>query len=102
MVERAVSERDLVALRRYAAGLPLNLEQACIIIGMSRAALCRLGNNGPQWYRSTGPRNQRGGSRLYEPRDIQAWLEERKRKARGEEPNANEDNESTTSATKPL
>jgi predicted DNA-binding transcriptional regulator AlpA len=98
VVDRRVSEADLIAAERYSAGLPLNVKHVCVITGLSRATLYRLGKGGPRWYRA-GPNEKTGGFRLYEPRDVQAWLEDRKRKASGEEQPESASTETGTTRT---
>ena len=76
---KPVSKLSEVALSRYAAGLPLNILQLEVVVGMSRATLYRMGNSGPPFLQVA--RGTKGRTRLYYPKDVEPWLRKYTRNA---------------------
>lgn len=69
---RPISEDESIALTRYAAGLPLNIKQVALVIGISRTQLYKLGKEGPPYVQVRN--GVKGNRRLYFPKDVEPWL----------------------------
>lgn len=72
LTEKPISDTATVALARYAAGLPLNIRGLETVLGISRAVIYRLKEDGPPFVQVAG------GSRLYYPKDVEVWLRQHK------------------------
>lgn len=67
-----IGDDETIALARYAAGLPLKIDQLALVIGISRAQLYLLGNEGPPFVQVK--RGVKSSRRLYFAKDVEPWL----------------------------
>jgi predicted DNA-binding transcriptional regulator AlpA len=72
---RRMRELKQRALENFSLDAPLTLSQTCIVTGISRSNIYRLGNDGPP-YMQLQPENPRSRRIYYSPL-VRKWIEQR-------------------------
>ncbi len=73
---RVIENAEKLALERYQLKLPLNLDEMCLVTGLTKNRAYRLGTKGPRFYTSVP--NGKRGNRIYLADDVREWIEEQK------------------------
>lgn len=74
---RITENAEILALERYRQKLPLNLDEMCLVTGLTKNRAYRLGSLGPRFYVSVP--NGKRGNRIYLASDVQEWIESQKK-----------------------
>jgi predicted DNA-binding transcriptional regulator AlpA len=74
---RITEDAEILALERYRKELPLNLDEMCLVTGLTKNRAYRIGHLGPRFYTSVP--NGKRGNRIYLASDVQEWIESQKK-----------------------
>jgi hypothetical protein len=73
---RITEDAEKLALERYRQQLPLNLDEMCLVTGLTKNRAYRIGHLGPRFYTSVP--NGKRGNRIYLADDVRKWIEKQK------------------------